>query len=262
MAPLSRFGGSADAEQTMWFLNWTPFALGHAQNPFVSNYLNHRLGINLLWNTGMPAASIVFWPLTRLWGVVMTFNVITTACLSFSAFFAFLAIRRYVRSDLAAALGGLLYGFSPAMFAQEAGHAQVVLSFVTIPVALLLIDELLIRQRLRPWLLGLFIAGLGVLQFFIFEEFFVTEIMAAVILILVMAVAHRSQVRSRLRYSLKSLSWAAGICAAALVYPVVAVQFGSIGRVHGVIHSPDIFSTDLLNPVIPTTVQLLPRMGD
>jgi hypothetical protein len=35
------------------------------------------------------------------------------------------------------------------------------------------------------------------------------------------------------------------------------VQFGGVGRVHGVIHPPDIFSTDLLNPVVPTTVQLI-----
>jgi len=255
-SPLTRFTGSADAEQMMWFLSWPPFAVSHHMNPLLSNYINYPTGFNLLWNTTMPALGLLLWPITAIWGAIATYNVIMTAAMALSAFFAFIAIRRYVHNDLAALAGGLLFGFSPAVIAQEYGHAQVAFSAITIPLTLLIVDELLVRQRLPTWLMGVLTAALGVFQFFVFQEFFATEIMAALIVAAVLAFMYRPLIRERSRYVLRSVGIGAALAALVLAYPIIAIQLGGPDRIHGVIHDPNLFSTDLLNPVMPTPLAL------
>jgi hypothetical protein len=255
-APLQQIQGSQDAQQTIWFLTWTPFAIGQHHNPLISTYLNYPNGVNLMWNTAMPALGVLLWPFTALGNAVLTYNVVTTAALAVSAFFAFLAIRRYVHGDVAAAIGGLVFGFSPGMIAQDPAHANVVASAITIPLAFILLDELLIRQRMRAWLLGVLIAALGILQFFIFTEFFATEVIIAVVVGGLLALLFREQVPQRLPYTMRALTVAAGVALVVLAYPLYLLLAGP-DRVHGSVHDPNGFSTDLLNPFVPTGVQAL-----
>ncbi len=256
VAPLSNYGGSADVEQKMWFLTWTPFAVGSHHNPLVSSYLNYPVGVNLMWNTPMPLIALLFWPVTAIWGAIVTYNVVTTAAMALAAGFAFLAIRRYVHGDLAAACGGLLYGFSPAMIAQNTGHASPVVSAVTVPLALLLLDELVVRQRLRPWLLGLLIGILGIAQFLIFEEFFAFEIGFGALLIIVLALTFRHEVFKRAPYALRATGVAAVLIAAGVAYPLYVQFLGPLHRLHS-LPQPAGFSIDSLNLVYPTVIQAI-----
>ena len=259
VSPLTRVSGvpgQVDSFDAMWFLRWTPFAIGHGISPLTSHYLNYPAGINLMWNTWMPAVSLLVWPITALGGVVLADNVVTTAGLALAAFFAFLALRRYVRNDAAAAVGGLLYGFSPYMAAQDASHGQMVAAAAMLPVGLLLMDELLVRQRLDARLLGIALAAAGVLEFFILEEYFVTELMAAVLLTAILAISCRGQVRARARYIVIAGAVAAVVVVALVAYPV-AVQLGGPDQAAGVIHDPNVFVTDLANLVVPTSTQLI-----
>jgi hypothetical protein len=259
VSPLTRVSGvpgQVDPFDAMWFLRWTPFAIGHGMSPLTSQYLNYPTGLNLMWNTWMPAIGMLVWPITALGGVVLADNVITTAGLALAAFFAFLALRRYVPNDVAAAIGGLLYGFSPYMAAQDASHAQMVAAAALLPVGLLLLDELLVRQRRDACALGVAIGVAGVLEFFILEEYFVTELIAAALLTAILAISCRHQLRARARYVLTSLAVAAVVVLAVLAYPI-AVQLRGPDRVGGVIHDPTVFVTDLANLVIPTSTQLI-----
>ena len=63
-----------------------------------------------------------------------------------SAWCAFLAFRRYVTSQAAAAVGGLLNGFSPYMTAHALGHPNLILAFFP-RLVLLILDELIRQQR-------------------------------------------------------------------------------------------------------------------
>jgi len=249
--PVHNFVGSADAQQKMWFLNWTPFAITHGHNPFVTTYLNQPAGVNLLWNTSVPGPAVLLAPVTSVWGAVATYNVLTTGALALSAFFAFIAVRRYVHNTAAAASGGLLYGFSPAMMAQEHGHATPVISAVMIPIALLLFDEVFIRQRLHVWVLGCLVALYATFQYFTSPEFLATSVVSGLVLAVVLAAVHRDRVRTAFPYAARALGLGAVVAAGALAYPLVRVQLGGPDRVHGVIHSADIFSTTPLNFFIP-----------
>ena len=109
--------GVGDPGLFAWFLRWTPFAAGRRISPFVSDYLNVPDGINLMWNTWVPLPGLLLSPLTLLFGPVLAFNLLVTLAYGLSGWSAYLAIRRYVPSHGAAACGGLVYGFSPAMIA-------------------------------------------------------------------------------------------------------------------------------------------------
>jgi hypothetical protein len=40
-------GSCCDPEQTIWFLSWVPYAVGHGINPFISHQINYPSGVNL-----------------------------------------------------------------------------------------------------------------------------------------------------------------------------------------------------------------------
>ena len=251
----------ADTVMTIWALAWTPFALSHHMNPLFTDYMNYPLGVNMLWSSPILVAGIALWPVTALWGAVATFNVVMTASMAFAAFFAYVAIRRFVPGFLPAVAGGLLYGFSPYMIAQEFGHANLVLSALTPPLALILLDETLVRQRLRWWVLSSLIALLALVQYFIWQEILLTEVLAAAVVAIILVVVRRRDLRSRLPYAIRVLIPAAALTAALLAYPVYFQFFGPALSAGNLL--PDRagyvanFVTDLLNFVVPTRAQLI-----
>ena len=122
--------GTEDIGIIVWFLRWVPFALGHGENALITTYLNAPHGVNSMWNASMPVAGLAMWPFTSSLGPIFSYNLLVTLAVALSAWCAFLSARRYVESPLAAALAGLLYGFSPYMIAQSQGHLHVTLAFI------------------------------------------------------------------------------------------------------------------------------------
>src|SRR3954468_19344768 len=116
--PATRWvGNDFDPILFIWHLRWMPFALGDGHNPLLSNYMAYPDGFNLMWNTSILLPAFVLSPITLLLGMIVAYNVLATLALALSAWCAYFALRRYAR-PLPAAIGGLLYGFSPFMFAQ------------------------------------------------------------------------------------------------------------------------------------------------
>lgn len=124
-------GIGGDPQQQMWWLAWTPFAIGHLHNPLLSDYMNYPDGFNLMWQTWMPAAGVLLWPVTAIWGPLVSWNVLLTVSPALGGVFAFFAIRRFVPSAIPAAAGALVYGFSPYVIGQMLGHAHSVVSVIT-----------------------------------------------------------------------------------------------------------------------------------
>ena len=77
--------GVGDPGLFTWFLRWTPFAVGRRISPFVSDYLNHTDGINLMWNTWVPLPGVLVSPLTLAFGPVLSLNVLLTLAYGLSA---------------------------------------------------------------------------------------------------------------------------------------------------------------------------------
>jgi hypothetical protein len=259
-APATTYiGEGPDPIQQMWGIAWVPYAISHGLSPLYTHFLNVPTGTDILWNTPTAVVVTLLWPVTALFGATVTYNLVMTLSLALASFFAYVVIRRWVPgSIIEAAIGGLLYGFSPYMTGQLIGHYNLVLAGVTPPLALLLADEILVRQRLRPRTLGLLAALLAVMQFFIAQEILLTEAMAAVLLAVVLAITHRDVVRAHLAFVGRALAWAVPPTVLLLAYPTWLQFFGDDHVVaSGAIHGTDIYVTDPTNFVVPTVAQLI-----
>ena len=238
----------------IWSLDWVPFALTHGHDPLFTNFIAYPDGINLLWNTTVPFAGFVLTPVTLLLGAVFSYNVLSTLALALSAWVAYFAFRRYT-GEIAAAVGGLLFGFGPYTFAQAKEHPQI--SFVVFPpLMLLLLDEILVRQRRSPVRLGLLLSVATIIQVLIGQEMALATILVAAIAVVVLALLHVDQIRPRLPYAARALGTAIGVFVVIGAYPLALLFFGS-GRWHGAAQLPDTYVTDLLAFVVPTHHQQL-----
>jgi hypothetical protein len=251
-------GEGPDPVGAIWSIGWVPYAIGHGLNPLVSYSMNAPTGFDLLWTQPAAIPVVVLWPITALFGPMVTYNVVMALSLALASFFAFLVIRRWVSGLVAAAIGGLVYGFSPYMTGQLLGHVNLVLAGVTPPLALMLLDEIVVRQRLRPRTLGVLAALLAIVQFFIAQEVLLTEIIAAVVVTVVLAASHWGEVRARVRYVAQSIAYAFVPAAVVLAFPAWLQFFGVDHAVNaGAIHGTDIYVTDPANFVVPTVAQLI-----
>jgi hypothetical protein len=246
-------GGHGDPEASIWYYNWIQHAVGHGVNPLLTDYLNYPDGVNLTWQTSQPLVALLSWPVSAIFGPYTAFDVVATLALALSAWYAYLAIRRWVPNRVAAFAGGLLYGFSPYMLSHSSGHANLTLAIVP-PLLLLLLDEILVRQRRSPVRLGLLLGLLAVVQFYITEELLATEAIMAAIAVVVLVVLHRDRWRGHVAYTVRALGVALPV-AALLCAPLLAVQFFGPHKLPSTFQLPGGFSSDLLNFVLPTKVQ-------
>ena len=247
-------GGGADPQQSMWFLHWVPWAITHGHNPWVSDYMNNPQGFNVMWNTAEPLAAILLWPVTAVAGVVAAYDTEVTLGLALSAWFAFLATRRWVPSRGAAFGGGLVFGFSPYMLGQLLGHPHLMLA-LSVPLFILLLDDIVVRQTHAWWRDGILLGVLAAAQALISEEILVLEAIGATTLVIVLALSNRDSWREHLNHLVRCAGVAIAVAAVLLAWPLGTQLFGP-QRVTQVTEGPDIFVSDGLGFILPTVNQL------
>jgi hypothetical protein len=242
-------GDDRDPHLFIWYLGWTPHQLGALQNPLFTTVLQTPGGANLMWNTAVFVPAVVLWPVTAAFGPIVSYNVMVAAAVALSAWCAYLAARRFVRSELAAAVAGLVYGFSPYMMAQSLRHPHVTLAMFP-PLALILLHGLLVRQRRHPALVGALLGTAAAVQLLTGEEILAgTALMAGIGLVLLVAL-HRREVAARAPRALAGLAVAL-VSFAALAAGPLAFQFLGPQRVSGVLQPPNVYVNDLLSFVVP-----------
>ncbi|HEV8423679.1 MAG TPA: hypothetical protein VGS14_00615 [Actinomycetes bacterium] len=250
-------GGNGDTAIFVWFLRWVPVALEHGHDLLVSHHLNYPDGVNLMWNTSLPLPGLVLAPVTTIWGPVLSFNILLVLGYGLSAWCAYLAIRRFATGHLAAAAGGLVYGFSPAIRVQS-HHLHMSLAFL-VPLMLLGLHEALVRQRRSPWLVG---AGLGVMagcQLLIGEELLAMTALLGFAMFLLLVLSNLRRLRERWAHAAKALGAALVLLAAIVVWPLL-VQFTGPQRIHGDIQKTN-YSNDLQGFILPGWPQALSHDG-
>ncbi len=215
--------GCGDPALFIWFFQWPATAIAHAQNPFYSTALFHPGGVNLLSQTSVTGLSIPLAPITWIWGPVASLNVASTLAPALTALAAFAAIRRWAPWTPAAFLGGLLYGFSPFVLTSlEFAHLMTA-ALMVLPLLLIALDEILVRQRHQAWTSGALLGLLLFVQFFMSTELLVIVVLLAGVSILVLVgaalVANPDEVRRRAPHALTALAVGAGVSVVLLAWP-------------------------------------------
>jgi|SRR5579871_864942 len=254
--------GCYDVAEQMWFLSWTPHAIAHGLNPFFTSALNAPYGANLAANTTMPLLGLIASPISLTLGPVATYNVLIRLALATSALSMCLVLRHYGVRWAVAALGGLLFGFSPFMLAQGGLHLN--LCFVALlPPIVVALDELLVRPRHSPRRAGLTLGALVTAQYFVSSELLADLVVLSLIGLLVLAASRPHLAAARGRRAVTGLGWALTPFVVLAGYPII---FAIVGPQHVVgSHfdpaSIDIYRDDLLSPIVPTPAQLLSPSG-
>jgi hypothetical protein len=216
-------GVSHDIDLFAWFLRYEATAIAHGRLPdLVTTALNAPQGVNLMWNTSFLLPGVVFAPLTLAIGPQATLTVLLTLGFAGSAATMFWVLRRWGASLAAAALGGAVFGFSPALRIAAVGHYHLQ-SAVLLP---LIIDALLrlVSGRGRPLRTGAWLGLLTAAQLFIAEETVALTAVAGVVIVVVLAVSRPREVPGLVRGTVTGLAAAAGVLLVTAGYPLW-VQF-------------------------------------
>ncbi|HEX6526080.1 MAG TPA: hypothetical protein VF070_39620 [Streptosporangiaceae bacterium] len=248
-------GDSGDSDLFIWYLRWPGFALSHGWNPLVSNYLDYPDGINLMWNVSIVLPALLMTPITSTFGPIVSYNALLTIAVALSTWTAFLAIRRYVSHPLAAGLGALLYGFSPYLLGHALGHLQASILFIP-PLVMIALDEIAVPQRRPPWVSGLLLGSLAAAQLLISEEVLATTALAGLLGLGLLAAIHRERARRHLQHAVAAFLFGASTFAVLAAFPL-AIQFFGPQRMGGSLQPTPVYSNDLLNFIVPTSLQWL-----
>jgi hypothetical protein len=252
-------GNPNDADQLAWFFRYDADAVAHGHLPaLITTAMNAPQGLSVMWNTFLLLPGALLAPVTLLLGPQAALTVFMTAGFAGSALAMFFVLRRWDVSGPAAALGGAVYGFSPAVLHSAIGHYD--LQFAVLPPLIIHVGLRLATGRTSAVRGGL---GLGLLvtaQLFITEEILAVTAIAGAVLVAVLAASRPPAVPRAARRVAAGLAVAAGVTAVTAGYPLW-VQFSGPLRQHGSPFTPDYFKSDLSSFVVPSSYQLFHTAG-
>lgn len=216
-----------DGALTLWVLAWPAHALAHGENPFFSSMLFHPHGIDMAPNS--LGLGTMLAPVTWLAGPVAAMNVVDALGPPLSALAMAWLLRRWVR-PAPAALGGLLYGFSPFVLT-ELALAHPNFGFAAVPPLVVGVLSDLVTGRGRASWRGVLLGLLVVAEFFVSVEVLALLALLAAPALVAVVVAGRAgggwpAVAERAARVGRGLLAAAGVAGALLAYPLWAFFAG------------------------------------
>ena len=247
----AQVGDPEDVDQFAWFVRYAATAVSHGHLPaLVTTAMNAPRGINMMWNTTFLFPGMVLSPVTLLAGPQVTLTLMLTLGFAGSAASMFWVLRRWGGSTTAAALGGALYGFSPALLDAAAGHYNF--EFAVAPP--LIIDALLrivtgrgLRSTVRT---GVWLGLLTAAELFTGEELLAETALAGLLLVAVLAASHPRTARERARAVASGLGASAAVVLLICGYPLWVQLHGPLSQ-HGTWEKLGAFTNHLGGFVVP-----------
>jgi hypothetical protein len=252
-------GNANDADQFAWFFRYDATALAHLRLPaLVTTAMNAPQGVNVMWNTFMLLPGVLLAPVTLLFGPQSALTLFMTAGFAGSATAMFAVLRRWNVSTACAALGGAVYGFSPALLHSAIGHYD--LQFAVFPPLIIDIGLRLALGRVSAARGGLWLGLLVTAQLFITEETLLGTAIVGVVLAAVLVVSRPGAAAARVRTLAAGLGIAACVVGVIAGYPLWVQFFGPLYQ-HGSPFTPDFFKNDLSTFVVPSSYLLFHTTG-
>ncbi len=242
------FGVQVDYIQSVWFLDWVPHALAHGLNPFFSDAIFVPTGANLAQNTSSPLLGLLAAALA-IFGPVVPINLLMTLAMPLSATAAFMVLRKWEVWIAAAAVGGLVYGFSPYMVGQATGHIE--LTFLPLPPLIASALVSIAQQRGSPCRLGVQLGLCVTAQYLVSPEVLTTVGLLSGVAIACVVVPRPEFART----FAQPLTLAAAVAAVLLSYPIWMLLAGPQHFTGHTWPTTNPFHNDLLSFVVPGPLQ-------
>jgi hypothetical protein len=239
---------SMDSVEQIWWLAWVAHAFPHVRQLFLAQGQNYPYGQNFGVQGSMLALGVLLLPITKVFGPIVTWNVLVRLTVAASATSMCFVLRRWTSWWPAAFLGGLIYAYCGYFTALS---LYPFLAFVPLPpLIFLLLHEILIRQSWRPAVSGALLGLVCVVQFFVSTEVLALSIVTGAIAAAILVVVWRRSVVAHWHYAAHALAWAVGVACILLAYPLWFTFAGPqhlIGAPHTVAYWADLLPTDLLS---------------
>jgi len=248
-------GVTPDFTISAWYLGWVPHALGHGLNPWFSYSMFAPNGVNLAEATEGPLLGLIVTPLATVLGPVARANLLLILAMPVSATAAFVVLRRWNIWFPSAAIGGLIYGFSPYMMGQAVDHT--VLAFVPLPPFIALVVVAIIQHKQPRLRLGVWLGVLIAAQFLISPEVLASVGIMTVIALVVTAVRRPRLVRERTARVTASVGIAVAVSAVLMAYPVWMMLDGPQHFRGSTYPASNPYHNDLFSFVVPAYIQKL-----
>jgi hypothetical protein len=249
-------GGGKDPAQTVWYLAWTPFALLHGHNFYVTTWLNFPVGVNLAQNTIMPLLGLLTTPVTLASNAVTSENVLRWLAFPLSASSMYYVVARVGRYRRAAFAAGAFYAFSPYMIGQSSTHLN--LGFEPLPPLIFLcIYEIASRTSISVALWGVLLGLFATAEFYVSPEVLLTTALSAAIALVILALFHARLSLRHVPYTLVGLAIGVAIAYACCFNAVRVMEHGALHYIGPPYPSSARYDANLLGPISPTSWQLL-----
>ncbi len=248
------FGTPGDAELFIWSFRWIPWSISHGVYPLTSHAVfSTSGGINLAHNTFAPLGALVLWPITSLYGPVLSYNLYAISAPILDALAGYIVLRPHLRRT-PATIGALMFAFSPLNYTASVGHPQVNhLWAATIGLALILraINSDDSKRRRRMAIIGGLLLAL--------QLYMGIEMLALAVVVLVLSVGcmcivdadYRSNLVERARDIVRPLALAIGTFVL-IGAPFLATYVLGPQKYFGIQQFQDTSSADLANFIVPT----------
>ena len=82
--------GLQDSRYYQWALEWTPWAISHGIDPLHAGYVFAPTGVSLSWSAFVPGPALLAWPVTALFGPLVSLNVLLAVAPALAAWGAYL----------------------------------------------------------------------------------------------------------------------------------------------------------------------------
>ncbi len=104
--------GCGDPGVFMWFIAWNAHAISSGLNPFSTHAIWFPNGANLLDSNSIFLISLITFPITKLGGPILSFNIALTVSPVATALSMSVLAMRITKNSLASFVGGFIYGFN------------------------------------------------------------------------------------------------------------------------------------------------------
>ena len=252
-------GNPDDIRLFAWYLQHGPWSVAHGRNPLYFATMNAPVGVNGMWNTSLLLPALLLAPVTALAGPLASYNLLFLLGLAEGPVCALPLFRRFARSGWAAAVGALVFGFSPAVLAAGIGHINLVLTELMSLMLVLIYDLAAGRRDVLTGGAALGLAAAG--QLFTSEEIlFQTGLAAAVAGIVVIGTEPRAVTRAVLARVARGLGIALGVFLAICAWPLWLQFWGPLHQ-HGSPFTLSFYEADLRGFYEPSHMFLLSTRG-
>lgn len=258
-------GQGEDPIQYVNALLWWPWAILHGHNPFIDHWLWAPVGQSLLWVTSVPSISLVMSPVTLSLGPIDAYNIAMILGPAMSAFAMYRLLGFITNRYSLQLFAAYMFGFSTYTLGQMLGHLHLIWNF---PIPLLIMVGIIVhrtfekqekpRVALRIWAIALIVFLFGTSVELVTTFSFASAISMLIAWLVLKRTKNDGEHRKILISTFRStLRWLTSTYVISLIVLSPMILFMLLHRFYtGYPNNPTIFSSDLLNYVVPTGVTI------